>query len=240
MMTLPMSEKPAAPPKLSGVILDRLLAMIESGEIPPGGQLPSERELMRRFEVGRPAVREALQTLANMGLAQIRHGGRARLLAIEPRHILDQIDRAVRHLLMAGPENRRHLSEARLLFETGMVRLAAAKAGPDDIAALEQALEKQSQACGDIAAFIACDIAFHTEIARVSRNPVFSAVSEALLQWLFGSTPRLLRVPGTEALTLAEHGEILRAITAHDPDAAAFALRMHLTRTHPLYNHAPA
>jgi DNA-binding GntR family transcriptional regulator len=45
----------------------------------------------------------------------------------------------------------------------------------------------------------------------------------------------MLRVPGTEDLTLSEHSQILIAIAEHDPDAAVFALRAHLTRAHPLY-----
>lgn len=230
-----MTEKTTASKKLSELVMDRLLAMIETGEVVHGGLLPSERELMRRFEVGRPAVREALQTLAGMGMVQIRHGGRARLVAIEPRHILERMDLSVRHLLMAEPENRQHLSEARLMFESGMVRLAAARASAEDICAMREALEAQRRAAGDVAAFVQRDIAFHTAIARISRNPVFAAVSEAMLEWLFEFRPRLLRVPGTEELTLAEHGAILEAIAAHDPDGAVFAMRMHLTRTHPLY-----
>lgn len=221
--------------KLSDQVLDRLLASIESGEFPPGGLLPSERELMRRHEVGRPAVREALQTLASMGLARIRHGGRARLVQVEPRLILEQINLSVRHLLAADPANREHLREARLMFESAMVRLAAARATEDEIFVLREALTAQHAAVSDPAQFIRCDIAFHTAIARISGNPVFSAVSGALLGWLFEFSPRQLRVPAAEELTLAEHAAILDAIAAHDPESAVFALRAHLTRTNPLY-----
>jgi DNA-binding FadR family transcriptional regulator len=225
----------SATKKLSGQVLDGLLALIEAGEFAPGGVLPSERELMARFEVGRPAVREALQTLENMGLAKIRHGGRARLVRVEPKLILEQVNLSVRHLLAADPGNREHLREARLMFESAMVRLAAAKATEEEIAVLREALAAQRDAAQDPAEFIRRDIAFHAAIARISGNPVFSAVSEAMLGWLFEFSPRQLRVPATEELTLAEHTAILDAIAAHDPEAAVFALRAHLTRANPLY-----
>jgi DNA-binding FadR family transcriptional regulator len=221
--------------KLAGQVLDRLLSSIEGGEFSAGGVLPSERELMRRYEVGRPAVREALQTLANMGLARIRHGGRARLVQVEARLILEQMDLSVRHLLAANPVNREHLREARLMFESAMVRLAAAKATEEEVAALRESLAAQQAAADDPALFIRRDIAFHTAIARISGNPVFSAVSEALLGWLFEFSPRQLRAPAAEELTLSEHAAILAAIAAHDPESAVFALRAHLTRANPLY-----
>jgi len=115
------------------------------------------------------------------------------------------------------------------------VRLAAAKATEEEIAVVREALAAQQAAADDPAAFIRRDISFHVAIARISGNPVFSAVSEALLGWLFEFSPRQLRAPATEELTLAEHAAILEAIAAHDPESAVFALRAHLTRANPLY-----
>ena len=60
--------------KLYQEVLDRLLERIRSGEIPPGAHLPSERELMEFYGVGRPAVREALQALERSGIVEITHG----------------------------------------------------------------------------------------------------------------------------------------------------------------------
>ena len=66
--------------KLSDQVLERLLSLFESGEISSNDEMPSERELMERFLVGRPAVREALQSLERLGLIMIRHGERAKVL----------------------------------------------------------------------------------------------------------------------------------------------------------------
>jgi len=221
--------------KLSDEILDRLLQMIEQGEVEPGGFLPSERDLMTRFGVGRPAIREALQGLAAMGIIQIQHGERSRRVSLGPQTVLEQIDRSVRYLLQTSPELRGHLREARLSFEAGMVRLAAHNAKPSDITSLRAALERQRAAVADAAQFVAADIAFHNAIAAVSGNPIYIAVSQALLQWVFELYPRLLRVPGVEDLTLQEHESVVNAIAAHDEDKATRALAAHLLRSNPLY-----
>ncbi|MDX2150222.1 MAG: transcriptional regulator NanR [Bryobacteraceae bacterium] len=221
--------------KLADEVLDRLLAMIEAREVAAGGQLPSERELMRRFGVGRPAVREAMQSLESMGLIEIQHGERARLKEPGPRTLLDQIDRTVRHLLVTSPDMRAHLLEARLLFETGMVALAAARASEEDLARLGEALATQEGAAGDPARFVAADMAFHKAIAEVGRNPIYTAVSEAMLQWAFTQYPRMLRVKGAERLTLSEHRAILERVRARDGAGAAEAMRAHLMRANPQY-----
>ena len=46
--------------KLSDEVLERLLRLISEGNLKPGDAMPSERELMERFGVGRPAIREAM------------------------------------------------------------------------------------------------------------------------------------------------------------------------------------
>jgi DNA-binding FadR family transcriptional regulator len=96
-------------------------------------------------------------------------------------------------------------------------------------------LDRQRAVRDDAALFVAADIAFHNAIAAVSGNPIYVAVSQALLQWVFELYPRLLRVPGVEDLTLQEHENVLNAIAAHDEDRAARALAAHLLRSNPLY-----
>ena len=55
-------------------IADKLSAMIESGDFPPGSYLPPERELAEQFGVSRTSVREALIALEVSGLVSVRVG----------------------------------------------------------------------------------------------------------------------------------------------------------------------
>jgi GntR family transcriptional regulator, sialic acid-inducible nan operon repressor len=222
--------------KLSHEVFDRLFALIEQGEVEPDEQLPSERELMVRFGVGRPAIREALQTLETMGLIAISHGERARVTQPTAFGAISQIDHSARHLLATSPRSLDHLKEAREFFEVGMAREASARATAANIKRLSIAIERQRAQLGkDPAEFVAADMAFHTEIAGLTGNPIFEAASRAMLRWLSRFHSGVLRWQGKERRTLAEHEEILEAIAAHDAERAAEAMRSHLRRTRSNY-----
>ena len=129
--------------KLSDEVFDRLKSLITSGELQPGDAMPSERDLMERFGVGRPAIREAMQQLSNMGLLTISHGERAKVRQPTAKSIFQQVDAAAHVMLSTSPASLEHLKQARRFFERGMVREAAAKATPAEIATLRETLEAQ-------------------------------------------------------------------------------------------------
>jgi DNA-binding GntR family transcriptional regulator len=56
------------------VIATDLRAAILDGRYPAGGALPSEPELVRKYEVSRPTVRKAIDTLVSEGLAYVMRG----------------------------------------------------------------------------------------------------------------------------------------------------------------------
>lgn len=222
--------------KLSDEVFDRLERMITSGEVKPGDEMPSERVLMERFGVGRPAIREAMQSLASRGLVAISHGERAKVLQLTARSILQQVDLTAKIMLSQSADTLEHLKSSRIFFERGMVRDAALKATDEDIAALQDILDAQRRAFGEADAFMSADMQFHTRIAQISGNPIFSAVSEAMLAWLRAYHTELLIWTGKENLTLTEHAEILDRIAAHDADGAEAAMLRHLERSRALYS----
>ncbi|MCS4504625.1 HTH-type transcriptional repressor NanR [wastewater metagenome] len=230
-----IKSTPIARRKLSDEVLERLVDLIESGQLKAGDQMPSERELMETFNVGRPAVREALQSLASMGMITIQHGERARVTAVTAQSMINQIDRSARYLLSTFPKNVDHLKEARLFFEVGMIRVAAERAGPDDVARLEEAVREMERNLGKGRTFIEADMRFHRIIAEIPGNPIYAAVSQAMLQWLSEFHVDMVSFPGAEDVTLKEHYELLERVKANDPDGAAQAMTDHLTRASSLY-----
>ena len=135
--------------KLYQEVLDRLTARIVAGEFGPNDQLPSERELMESYGVGRPAVREALQHLERTGIVAITHGERARIVVPTPETLVAQIAGGARHLLSMQPDSLGHLKGARLFFETGMARLAVEHVDEAALTELRRLVEAQRRAVAD-------------------------------------------------------------------------------------------
>ena len=230
-----MQEEHIAKRKLSDEVFDRLKRMIVDEAMQPGTNMPSERELMLRFGVGRPAIREAMQALSNMGLVQINHGERARVLEFNATSIFRQMDQSAHIMLQRSADSLEHLKTARIFFERGMVREAAMKATSDDLADLRAILEEQRQSLGDAQRFITSDMRFHSRIVEISANPIFIAVSDAMLSWLRSYHNEMLIWTGKEKYTLAEHEEIISHLAANDPQAAEQAMVKHLERSRALY-----
>ncbi|WP_315832707.1 transcriptional regulator NanR [Bradyrhizobium prioriisuperbiae] len=223
--------------KLYQEVLERLIARITAGEFGPDDQLPSERELMDSYGVGRPAVREALQQLERSGIVTITHGERARVVVPTPATLVAQIASGTRHLLSIQPDSLNHLKEARLFLEIGMAQLAAANADATALAQLQALVEAQRRAIDQPEEFLRCDMAFHRQIAAMSGNPIYPAIVEGMFGWLAEYYRSLVRAPGAEQLTLAEHDRIVAAVASHDPAKAAQAMSEHLTRANALYRH---
>jgi DNA-binding FadR family transcriptional regulator len=228
-------SEPIVRKKLSDEVFARLKHMIETGELKAGDDMPSERELMERYGVGRPAIREAMQALAGKGLVEISQGERAKVLRITAESIFRQVDLPAKMMLSGSSDSLEHLKSARIFFERGMIREAAARATPEHITQLNALLDKQRQSLGDADAFIEADMEFHQYIAQISGNPIFAAVSGAMLGWLKSYHTEMLIWTGRENFTLAEHEEIIRTIENGNADLAEKAMIKHLERSRALY-----
>ncbi|TXL68520.1 transcriptional regulator NanR [Zeimonas arvi] len=236
------AREPIQRRKLYQEVYERLLERIRSREILPGEHLPSERELMDHYGVGRSAVREAMLALARAGIVEVSHGERARVVLPTAESLVAQVAAGAQHLLRMDPASLGHLKEVREFLETGIARIAAQRADAAALARLDEALaahhrlaDERGRLAGDPASFVDGDREFHVAIAAMTGNPVFPAIVDAMFRWLGGHYRALVRAPGAESLTLREHDDIRDAIARRDPQAAEEAMRRHLARANALY-----
>jgi GntR family transcriptional regulator, sialic acid-inducible nan operon repressor len=213
--------------KLFEHVATHLEEQILAGKLKPGDQLPPERDLQSRFGVGRPAIREALIALQKAGLVELTNGARARVLMPTASHIFTGMAPAVRQML-STPEGQRHFQGARMFFEVGLAREAALNATPEDLESLAAALETNRQAIGDRERFTLTDIAFHFELPKIARNPVFLALHDQISEWLKEQRVVTLAASGQERIAFEAHKAIHEGIAARDPDRAEAAMRDHL------------
>jgi GntR family transcriptional regulator, sialic acid-inducible nan operon repressor len=213
--------------KLFEHVAAHLEAQILAGKLKPGEQLPAERELQASFGVGRPAVREALIALQKAGLIELANGVRARVLMPTATRIFTGIAPAVRQMLSTD-EGQRHFQGARVFFEVGLARQAARDATEEDLTALRAALAANRQAIGVRELFATTDIAFHFQLARIARNPVFIALHDQISEWLREQRVVTLGAKGQERTAYEAHRAIYQGIAARDADRAERAMRDHL------------
>jgi GntR family transcriptional regulator, sialic acid-inducible nan operon repressor len=208
-------------------VAERIEHMIRDGELSEGEALPAERELMERFAVGRPAIREALLSLRQKGLIVLGNGERARVSHPDVDQLIDALSGAA-GVYLAKEEGVRQFQAARRLFEAAIARQAARIATGDDIARMGKALEANRATRGDTAHFETTDVAFHLEIVRTVGNPLLTGVHQALTGWLTEQRSVSLTARGAEASAFGAHERIFAAIAARDSDKAESEMQKHL------------
>lgn len=220
--------------RLSDQIIRDIESRILSGELSIGDPLPSERDLMVHYGVGRPAVREALLWLNKTGLLAVSNGDRTRVSEPDPKELLDLLSGAAK-MLVSRPHGVRLFQQTRTFVEAAIAREAAHRATEKDIAHLEELLRVNESSAGDVPAFAASDDAFHFYIASIAQNPLLDALYHAVLELLEDQRRMSLSHPQALTMAMESHRAIFEAIRDHSPDGAEARMREHLATVERTY-----
>lgn len=214
---------------LSAQVAAQLRRAIMAGEVSPGEQLPTERELVETFGVSRASVREALGSLRAEGLI-VGPGAPARAV------VAGDLDRpareAIANLLRLRGVELEDLVEVRSLLETAALARAAKTPEPDRLADARQALERMRAGDLDIAAYDEADVRFHTALVRASGNEAMHLMMLAMRDPVEQHLLEALRSEPEPDVVLArltaEHAAILEAVEDGDGDRAATLVERHI------------
>jgi len=124
-----MALQPVARRSVPDEVFDQIIDDVVSGEFAPGESLPSERKLAEVLGVSRPAVREALQRVAQAGLVEVRQGDATTVRDYRRHASLDLLPRLLLPRGELDPDVARSVLEARLLIGPKVAALAAERAG---------------------------------------------------------------------------------------------------------------
>jgi GntR family transcriptional repressor for pyruvate dehydrogenase complex len=216
--------------RVSQAIVEQIRLLLRQGRLKPGDRLPSERELCEHFGVSRVTVREALRVLEAGGLIEIRVGARGGAFVTSPTS--QRLGEGLADLLNLSPLTAPEVTEARQVFELGIVPLVVERATDEDIAALRDMVRLHQVALehGDYAMSMSAD--FHARVAACTHNPAI----EMLVHSFHG--PLLMSL--LEAQVIAplmghrgakEHAAFIDAIADRDVERALSIMRKHLQRT---------
>ncbi|MEV5891699.1 FadR/GntR family transcriptional regulator [Nonomuraea fuscirosea] len=214
------------------VAAERVLELIVKLGLRPGDRMPTENELARRLGTSRTVVREAVKILSALGRVRAQKG---RGLYVADDEGMFGSGRRGSFFLPTDLDHVYMLFEFRQAQEMETSRLAARRATPAELRAIEQAaaLCRQGFETGREELFNEGDDAFHTAVATASHNMFLQvAVREARRLQAQSSLIGLRgSVGGHAAKAVEEHDAIHRAIRAGDPEAAAQAAATHIDNT---------
>lgn len=207
-------------------IVEALGLEIVGGLYPPGANLPPEAELLMRFGVSRPVLREVMKTLAAKGLlvSKPKVGTRVRAQTAWNFFDADVLNWKVREGL--DPEFHQHLSDVRRAVEPLAAALAAQRRSDDDIARLRGCIIAMSNPQHTRRSFAEADLAFHAALGEISGNPLMRSmagvVEAALLAAFSASSP--MDSAESHMRNVVAHAAIVDAIAAGDGETAAAAM----------------
>ncbi|MEE2753031.1 MAG: FadR/GntR family transcriptional regulator [Candidatus Latescibacterota bacterium] len=224
------SIQPIRKKAISDEIVDQLIDLISRNKLAPGERLPAERDLCRQFGVGRTTLREALRSLATLGIIEGRVGEGTFISEDSSRHL----EKSLQWGLLLDEKDVEDLIETRLILECQTAEAAAERAGSDDIAAISETIKALEGALYNQTRFLESDLAFHLTIAQASQNRILanllSLTRNYLQQWIVQSLddPNFPEGERRAHLSLEEHQAILAAIDSKDSIAARERMRIHI------------
>jgi GntR family transcriptional repressor for pyruvate dehydrogenase complex len=178
--------------------------------------------------VSRTVIREAVRTLASRGLLETHGGSGIFVRRPDPTSAGASISLLMR--LHHGDEAVRYdkVHEVRRVLEVEIAALAAKRAQPDDIEAIERQIERQRRGMSDREVYVASDVAFHAALAAATHNELFSALLDSIADIMTEVRQLGFNVPSAQESALAHHLRILENIKTGNPTGAARAMKEHL------------
>ncbi len=218
--------RPVSRATLPQEIVNTIAELIMQGIWKPGDMIPSEKELAARFQVGRSTIREAVKSLAVLGVLEARVGEGSYVRETNS----ELLSGAFKWGLLLSERNLGDLVDVRVLVEVECAGRAAAARTVATAQALMLTLERMRGVQGDDRRFMASDNAFHTQIAEMAGNCIFASIASTIQVIVRLWYPATYYVPETKETTIVEHLAIARAIEQGDAEAARAAMRTHLLK----------
>ena len=206
-----IDEKMASEDTVS-LLYAQLRNMAASFTFKPGERI-NESALSRELGASRTPLREALNRLVSDGFVEF-HPGRGFFC---------------RDLSQSRVE---HLYQARMAIECEAVRQAALQAKPEELDALDTALDLTSDeyaSCSNPIRLMELDEAFHMQLAKLSGNNELTKMLTTIYDKIrFVRTADLRRLQAAGRTTTERHRSVLNVVRTGDGAAASEAMRSHI------------
>ena len=208
-------------------VFRKMLANVHAGQWPVGASIPSERTLINDFGVSRIAIREALSMLRGLGVLDVSHGRRTQVRKIDTETFAQFLP-----LLLAsgGQRSFDQIFEVRLALESATAYLAASRRTEEQVEQLLALVDQfRNERLSRSDKSLATDVAFHLAIARMTGNPLFPVLLEALGSFIaYAQRESCKDDPARSQRAVSAHEAIADAIAGGDAERARVEMEAHL------------
>jgi GntR family transcriptional repressor for pyruvate dehydrogenase complex len=211
----------------------QLEALVVERTYLPGEKLPSESEMGRLLGVSRTVVREAVRKLVARGLVEARNGSGIYARALGAALVQQPLELLIRGNRLQPLQ----LLEVREAIDAEIAGLAAERAEPDEIQALEATVDVLRRKNVGRKDFVDSDLAFNRCLAAATHNPLFQALAQAINGVLRPLIEEFWDQDGAVAqeTSLEDHGRILQCVKEHDVAGARRAAAREIERAHRIF-----
>ena len=204
--------------------VDRLGTAIKLGLLPPGSQLPAERELCTRLGIARSTLRQALTALTQSGHVFATRGRGGGTFVSDPQPPADPPS-----ALMLS--QWRETCDERLAVELGVAVLAADRASAAELDALDEVASTLEDTLEDFAAYRQADIRLHVGLAEATGSTRLVRAMTEVQGAMTDLIAYIAHPPEVLASSNAQHRRLLSAVREGDSMRAALAVTDHLQGT---------
>jgi GntR family transcriptional regulator, transcriptional repressor for pyruvate dehydrogenase complex len=221
-----MALRPVARRLVPDEVFDQILSEVVDGDLAAGESLPSERHLAEVLGVSRPAVREALQRMAQARLVEVRHGGATTVREFRRSAGLDLLPRLLVRDGDLDPAVARSILEARIAVAPEVAALAAQRGDPALHDALTEAVATLEAADEPVSRQRAA-LGFWDQVVDGADSVVFRLMFNSLRAAYEPALEALAVLMDAEVSQLDAYREVRTAIVAGDSEGArAAAVRL--------------
>jgi DNA-binding FadR family transcriptional regulator len=205
--------------------IEKLRAMIVSGQLRPGDRLPREADLANTLGLSRNSLREAVRALSLVRILDVRQGDGTYVSSLAADSLLEALNFIVEFHRDASVLE---LLEVRRILEPAASARAAVLISAPSIDHLAEILDR-ANADSPVEDLVKADVEFHRAIAGAAGNSVLASLIESL------SAPtqrarvwRGMTQEGALQRTLDEHRAIFDSIARHDAEMARTWATVHV------------
>lgn len=195
-----------------------LLNRIISADMKPGSSFGTEAELLEKYDVSRPTLRESLRILESQGVLALRPGPKGGIMVAKPS--IHVIAHTLSVYLRLNGVPFVEILRARMAIEPVLARDAALYGSEEDFDEMEQTIIRLEAAGADNEVVYRENRAFHSVIARAACNPVLEAYWETISILASGEGAGIKYTKKNVEHVVKSHRAILSVCRQRNPDLA--------------------